>query len=824
MSNTFSGLDLGRRALYYFKQGIITAGHNISNADRDGYSRQRVTASASPPYSAPGLDSSGEAGQIGTGVDIDSISRIRDAFLDYQYRQESGENGFWKVASQTMKYVEMYINEPSKNAIAGALGKISDALQELQKRPDISSMRESFVSQMDNFCTLVNQVYKNMSEYRTSLNNEVKTKVEEANTLIDRISALNTQIKVVMGTGDNPNDAMDERDLLVDKLSNLLDISIDDEGNTGGINISLGGRLLVQGERTRHLVLVKEKGNDGFYDVQVEGNEFDSTTDPGTATASIGREAEEGVHSVLVSRSASETRWAIGNGYSTGISGSTDAALGIDGSFSIQVGTNGFKAISSSLSGGDLLDAPSGNDHTEYSFRMAAGSDEQVVDVKWNDATSTWEINGTDTGKGKLNISDLANAVNGMSSDIRASVDAAGEKITFYNKDGHLISLTDLKGDLVGSVMGLKKTAPTVDIEVTANDSLQTIANKINSAYMASNGSPDSPEEWLHASIAETRDGSLCLVLESNEVGENYRINIGPADSGSLGTAEKLGLVNTNSTTKNMQYSQDALFKVDGMQYLSSSSSFSEARLVTAFNSYKANTMQTVIKDVTLNITKGASGSSTDIVIGRHVDGGYIGGLLQSRDDLVTGTMNFLNEFALSVSDQFNAIHYSGYGAGNYSNTTGTALFDPLSSLDGAAGSLSINSKVIDEKNLVATAGDDGSGHNIGNADASKVLKMIALFSNPVFDGRSASINEYYSSFVSSIGSHSQQARVMNSNQETLIDQISAQRQSVSGVNTDEETMDMIQFQQSYQAIARYISVLDEMLDKVINGMGTVGR
>lgn len=823
MSNTFSGLELGRRALNYFKQGIETAGHNISNADVDGYSRQKVDASASIPYSAPGINASGEAGQIGTGVNIDSITRIRDSFLDYQYRQESTEGGFWDVASQTMEYIEMFINEPSDNAIAGALDTVNSTLQELQKRPDDSSTRESFISGMDNLCSLVNQVYNNMSEYRTSLNDEVGIKVDEANDLIDRISALNDQIKVVSGTGNDPNDTLDERDLLVDQLSELLDISISDDGDTGAVNISLGGKLLVQDGQTRHLVLVPEDGNSGFYDVQVEDNEFESTTDPETATAAIGRDAEEGVHSVEVDRAASETRWAIGNGYATGVADSADTALGIEGSFSIQVGTNGLKATSSSVSGGVLLNVPSGNDITEYSFRIAAGSEEQVVDISWNESTSHWEINGTDVGN-EVDLAELASSVNGMSSDIEASVDAAGEKITFSDGGENLISMTDINGDMVESVMGIGKTAPTVDINVSEEDSLQTIANKINGAYMASDGSPDSPEEWLHASVVETMDGSVCLMLESNEVGESYRINIGAADSGSLGTAEKLGLVNSDETTRNMQYSQDALVKVDGMQYLSSTNSFSEARLVTAFNSYKADAMQTVIKDVTLNINEGAAGSSTDIVVERHVNGGYIGGLLQSRDDLVTEAMDFLNSFALSVSDQFNAIHYSGYGTGDYEDITGTALFNPLTSSKDAAGSMSINDDVLDHKNLLAAAGGDGTGNSLGSGDGSKALGMLDLFSEAVFDGGSSTIDEYYSSFVSSMGSKSQQASVMNDNQETLIEQISTQRQSVSGVNIDEETMDMIQFQQSYQAIARYISVLDEMLDKVINGMGVVGR
>jgi flagellar hook-associated protein 1 FlgK len=79
-------------------------------------------------------------------------------------------------------------------------------------------------------------------------------------------------------------------------------------------------------------------------------------------------------------------------------------------------------------------------------------------------------------------------------------------------------------------------------------------------------------------------------------------------------------------------------------------------------------------------------------------------------------------------------------------------------------------------------------------------------------------------SFVSSLGSQSRQSAVMNENQQTLLGQIDTQRQSISGVNIDEEMMDLVQYQQSYKAISRYVTVLDELLDTVISRMGITGR
>lgn len=819
MSNTFSGLEIGRRALSYFRQGIETAGHNISNADVEGYSRQRVEASATTPFSSPGMNRDGQPGQVGTGVGVDSINSIRDAFLDSQYQQESIAGGFWEAVSSSMEYIEMFIGEPSDNGIAAILENVNQALQELQKRPDSSTTREAFVRELDNLSSMLNHTYSNLDEYRSSLNQEVELKVQEANDLIDRIASLNEQIKTIKAVGNNPNDLMDRRNLLVENLSTLADVSVSTQPETGAISVSLAGRLLVQNTETRHLLLVPQEGNQGYYDVQIEENEFLSSSEPNTATATIGRNAQEGIHQVEVSRIASETRWAVGdNTGSIGFDSMTEA-LGLEGSFSLHVGVDGVKRITPDVKDGILLNEPAPGERENYSIRLSAGTEEKVLNIAWDETGSEWTIDGSVGFGNELTIDELAAFLNSGESPVKASV--SGNRISFYNTEGMLISLSDISGDLLSSKAGIDSRGEEVEIEVKENDSLQTVANKINSAYDFGSGDFEGPEDWLHATVEEASNGSFFLKLESNQVGESYRINVESGQNGSLTTAEQLGLVSTEGTASIITHSADALFKVDGMEYLSSTNSFSEARLITSYNGYGADTLQPVLDGISLNL-KGPG--STDITVEKHVKGGFIEGLLQSRDNYVTKAIDFLNSFSKALSDQMNAIHYSGHGGGEKANTTGTALFEPLSSLSEAAAKIGVNGSLLSDSNLVAVAGDDGEGHSLGSGDGSKALELIQLYSEPVFNRDSSTIDEYYSSFVASTGSESRQAQVMNDNQQTMINQISNQRQSVSGVNVDEEMMDMIQFQQSYQAISRYITVLDEMLDKVINGMGLVGR
>ncbi len=821
MSNTFSGLEIARRAMSFFRQGIETAGHNISNADVEGYSRQRVEASPTTPFTAPGMNGSGQPGQIGTGVGIDAIRRIRSEFLDAQFRQESIEGGFWEAVTRSMEYLEMFVGEPSDSGLSTALDTFNQALQEFHKRPDSASTRENVLQEADNFCHLLGQIDSNSSEFRTSLNDEISLKVEEANDLIDRIAALNAQIKTVEAMGNTPNDLMDQRDLLVEQLARLANITASYNSQRGDFIVSLDGKHLVQGKETRHLVLVPQEGNGGFYDVQVEENLFKAVDRPEVAECLIERGAAEGIHSLEVERIASQTRWAVGTDTGGGYESAAEA-LGMTGGFSLQVGTSGLAATSREIAGDTVLDDPSATGApTSYAFRVTAGEEEKVVEIEWDDtaATPEWVIDGNGVGS-QLTLQDLADYVNDTTNGVPAVATVEGEKITFENPEGHLLSFSDIEGDLV-SKLDVGAPAPKVNIEVNEEDSLQTIANKINSAFGSGEGSPDEPGEWLTASVEEATDGTFYLRLESRNVGEEYRINVGSMPGKSMSVAESLGLVDGGDGTRVLAHSQDARFSVDGMTYLSSVNEFSEARLVTSNDGYRADTMQTVLDGVRFKL-KG--NGSAEIRVERHLQNGYIAGLLSSRDDVVVGILDFLDNFAKIFSDRFNAVHSSGHASGANDGLTGTNLFKPLTAPAGAASSLRVNGDLLEDPSLLAAAAGDGTGHSSGSGDGSIALEMLGLFEKPIYNEESATIDDHYTSFVSSLGSQSRQSAVMDENQQTLLEQIDTQRQSVSGVNVDEEMMDLVQYQQSYKAISRYVTVLDELLDTVITRMGITGR
>ena len=102
MRSTFMGLEASKRGLFTQQSALYTTGHNISNANTLGYSRQRVNMETTPGFPSPGLNTGKSAGHIGTGVQAHSVQRIRDEFVDRQYRQETNKLGYWQSTTQSI--------------------------------------------------------------------------------------------------------------------------------------------------------------------------------------------------------------------------------------------------------------------------------------------------------------------------------------------------------------------------------------------------------------------------------------------------------------------------------------------------------------------------------------------------------------------------------------------------------------------------------------------------------------------------------------------------------------------------------------------------
>ena len=178
-----------------------------------------------------------------------------------------------------------------------------------------------------------------------------------------------------------------------------------------------------------------------------------------------------------------------------------------------------------------------------------------------------------------------------------------------------------------------------------------------------------------------------------------------------------------------------------------------------------------------------------------------------------------------------NALQYSGYGVAGDITTTGVAFFDTLSMQSGAAEKLKVTDRVASDPSLIgaATGAKDENGRALkgvsaGSGDGSNASRMNDLNFSKVLEHGTMTISGIYDAMLSQIGTESAHAKLMYTTQSTVSEQIDSQRQAVSGVNLDEELMDMVILNRAFGAMSRYITTMDEMLNTIINGMGLVGR
>lgn len=252
MRSTFGGLEIAKRGLFAQQTALSTTAHNMGNANTRGYSRQVVNLVASRPMEAVGMQRSVAAGQIGMGVEALSITRVRETFLDGQFYNENKSLGEWSIRRDTMEKLESIMNEPSDTGVRQVIQNFWNAWQELSKAPDNMTARaivkESSLALTDAF----NHTAKQLKDLSADLTNSITTKVSGINSSVGQIATLNSEIYRLEGLGNNANDLRDQRDLLVDDLSKVINVAVVED--TNGYNVSMGTVQLTNGFNVETIV------------------------------------------------------------------------------------------------------------------------------------------------------------------------------------------------------------------------------------------------------------------------------------------------------------------------------------------------------------------------------------------------------------------------------------------------------------------------------------------------------------------------------------------------------------------------------------------
>lgn len=290
MSGLFATLNTSKGGMFAQQQYINVTSHNISNANTEGFSRQHIVLQTARPQTI-----AGGAGQIGTGVTVSSIERTRNQFLDYQIRKESSLLGNYGVRQDYLSEIEGIFNEPSDTGISELMSEFFDAWQTLSKNPEKSDARTVVAQKAKALADELNHTYKKLNDTKDNAAKEIQSNLFEVNTILDQLNSINKEIITVTIAGNNPNDLLDSRDLLLDELSTKFGIDTRNQILNGitcksedNLNISLIRNKDSEGiNKFAFVNKITQTGTntngDGIYDIEYYKN-GDTTSDKNKVT------------------------------------------------------------------------------------------------------------------------------------------------------------------------------------------------------------------------------------------------------------------------------------------------------------------------------------------------------------------------------------------------------------------------------------------------------------------------------------------------------------------------------------------------------------
>jgi len=233
----FGLLGVASKGMTMAQTGMDLAGQNISNADVEGYSRKRMNLQAD-------YRTDGTFGQMGFGVNVVNIQRMRDTFIDQQIQQKDQEVGYYTQQDQTLDSVQNIFTEPSTTGIQTNIDQFFDSWQNLANNPSDLSARTMVKTNGEILSDVFHTAANGLSDLRNSCNDQIQSSVDKVNNLTKEIFNYNREIASVEISGQNANDSRDKRDQDLKELANYIDIDSTEDAS-GQITVTTAGNIIV---------------------------------------------------------------------------------------------------------------------------------------------------------------------------------------------------------------------------------------------------------------------------------------------------------------------------------------------------------------------------------------------------------------------------------------------------------------------------------------------------------------------------------------------------------------------------------------------------
>ncbi|MCH8033276.1 MAG: flagellar hook-associated protein FlgK [Bacteroidetes bacterium] len=229
--------NISSRSLDVYRKALDVTAHNIANAGNKDYSRQVLNISTAFPDKMAGFI-------WGAGINMDTIQRVRNNFIENQLRVSTQESSFFDKQSILLGRVEQIFTEPTEFGLSESITSFFNSWGELAVAPNSYALRENVIAKAENMSTRVETIHRNLETTKKEVFDEFKNKIDTLNGLLSNINELNVKIAQQVHAGFQPNDLLDSRDAMIDEVTTIVDAQVFFDSN-GSANISIGGILAV---------------------------------------------------------------------------------------------------------------------------------------------------------------------------------------------------------------------------------------------------------------------------------------------------------------------------------------------------------------------------------------------------------------------------------------------------------------------------------------------------------------------------------------------------------------------------------------------------
>ncbi len=778
------GFGAGLAALRAAQLGMQTAGNNVANANTPGYSRQRVELGTALSYGIRGNL------QVGAGVDVNGISRMVDDGLERRIQFQLGLVGAAELDNLRYREIETIFAEPD-DGLSSSYKDLFGALDQVRTDPSDRALRGGLIQSGSTISQQFNLIAQRLGDLGGSTFDEVRGLTRQVNQRTRAIARLNEQILSAEASGADANDLRDTRSQHIKELGKLLDTRAI-ERSSGSVDLLVGGSLVVAGGRATDLRVGKTgAGNTQLF---VGDNRAPAQISEGRIAALI-RQEQGGLPSYMtrVDELARSTILEWNRLHSTGMPATgpfhsliaANSAVDGDGD-----GVIGDELLSQAgfdfdIEQGSLYVAVT-NTETGQLQRSRIDIDPNAMTLQdfANELTAIDHINASVDPTGRLRI----NADSGYGFDFSPRLDPNPDAGTFGGLNPTIGSTGAGPYDLNGQTFpvtfdvttgtALSPTTTTVTLEAT--DFLNTGAATTEELVAAINA------DLGNAATASSVGGRL--VIQSDQGGADSELRL---TEGSGTALADLGM----ATATTVSGRDNAL----------------EVRIEGSYEGQENQQFTFVAEN------SGTIGVTDDLRVR----------VLDQNGQLVT-TLDVGSQYepgeAIALG---NGVRVS-FGPGELSGESGQVFaLDALADSDTSdilvatgLNSFFLGSSAADmsvNEDLMANPDRLAAGLGAASGDAGNLSRLIALRDRDLGDLDSNTIEDFYADLVGDIGFETAASNSALEAQAQLLGQLEADREAVSGVNIDEEMVDLLKYQQSYEAAARFISVAQEMTDVLIN-------